>query len=416
LFNSGNANFSTAVRYSAGFGPASIAAADLNGDGRKDLAVASLLSNFVSVLLATDGGVFESTTRPINVDGGPLQILVADIDQDADQDLLVSSATRQQVAILRNQLERGSFVISPPEWVSPAAEGVDERTEFAIVDLDDDGRSDLLFSGYSGEFISVLNNGPGSGAYRLSLTGDESVSNLDFGIIPTLIEAIVLEGSGETVDMKSLEESLRLGVKLIDIRGTGANTLILDAATIQTQTPNQTLLAIADADDQVIFDVGWTFVGVETVDGQFQRLFTNGAATLRLVGPLSWTNPINRFDVNGINKATSADALAIINALGPRLLVDAQDNLVDPTTVDPSRFKFYDANRDGRLTALDALVVINRLGQVDGSGQAEQVSGWLAQSRSQFGDPMVSLDEDWVRDHRSLDTENIDAAIVAIWE
>jgi CSLREA domain-containing protein len=416
LFNAGNASFATPVSYAAGFGPASIAVADLNADGREDLAVASLLSNSVSVLLAADGGAFESTSRPIKVDTGPLQLLVADIDQDADQDLLVASATRQQVAILRNQLERGSFGISPPEWISPAAEGVDERTEFAIVDLDDDGRSELLLAGYSGEFISVLSNRPGTlGAYRLSLTGDETISNLDFGIIPTLIEAIILEGSGETVDMKLLEESLRLSVKLIDIRGTGSNTLILDAPTIQTQTPNQTLLAIANADDLVVFDSGWTFVGVETVDGQFQRIFANGAATLRLVGPLSWTNPINQWDVNGSGgKETAADALAIINALGPRLVVDARDNLVDPTTVDPSRFKFYDPNRDGRMTALDALVVINRLGQISsGSGEFEQFSPWSSDLWSRTGQLPVPINEasDW--NPQSLDAANIDAAIVA---
>ena len=97
--------------------------------------------------------------------------------------------------------------------------------------------------------------------------------------------------------------------------------------------------------------------------GRANVFFVNGAATLRLIGPRSWTNPINPTDVNGNGPGTAADALVIINALAPRLLVDAQDNLVDPNTIDPSRFRFYDTNRDGRLTASDALFVINRIGR-----------------------------------------------------
>jgi hypothetical protein len=52
LLNKGNGTFAARTYYSTGAGPASIAAADLNNDGRPDLAVANnSASNSVSVLL-----------------------------------------------------------------------------------------------------------------------------------------------------------------------------------------------------------------------------------------------------------------------------------------------------------------------------------------------------------------------------
>ena len=53
LLNQGNGTFAAPVRYAAGLRPVSVAAADLNGDGRPDLAVANSRSANVSVLLNT---------------------------------------------------------------------------------------------------------------------------------------------------------------------------------------------------------------------------------------------------------------------------------------------------------------------------------------------------------------------------
>jgi hypothetical protein len=51
LLNQGNGTFAAAVNYAAGSSPRSVAAADLNADGRPDLAVANSGSGNVSVLL-----------------------------------------------------------------------------------------------------------------------------------------------------------------------------------------------------------------------------------------------------------------------------------------------------------------------------------------------------------------------------
>ncbi len=53
LLTNGNGTFAPKVDYPAGYGPSSVTAADLNGDGRIDLAVANYNSNTVSALLTS---------------------------------------------------------------------------------------------------------------------------------------------------------------------------------------------------------------------------------------------------------------------------------------------------------------------------------------------------------------------------
>ncbi len=58
LLNQGNGTFAAAINSAAGKGPSGIAAADLNGDGKPDLAVTSNSSSSVGVLLNLGNGAF----------------------------------------------------------------------------------------------------------------------------------------------------------------------------------------------------------------------------------------------------------------------------------------------------------------------------------------------------------------------
>ncbi len=60
LLGQGNGLFALAVTYFAGPDPYGVAAADLNGDGKPDLAVANSYSNTVSVLLNPGNGTFDN--------------------------------------------------------------------------------------------------------------------------------------------------------------------------------------------------------------------------------------------------------------------------------------------------------------------------------------------------------------------
>ena len=178
--------------------------------------------------------------------------------------------------------------------------------------------------------------------------------------------SIVLNGSGNTFFLTQPDSQLD-GIQLIDIRGTGDNTLMLDAGRIRDVFVDGTILVLSDAGDEVVFDDGWEFSRVILESGQLIRRFTQPGAELNLVGPDDFTNPISEFDVNASGTVTSVDALQIINELGRRAFSDANSSprgqLRNLSTVDLTRFRFYDVSRDLRITALDALRVINELGR-----------------------------------------------------
>jgi hypothetical protein len=78
-----------------------LAIEDLDGDGKQDLAVTSLLMNTVDVWLGNGDGTFGA-----RIDYGtgrdPATVKVADFDRDAYPDLLVVNASSNSVTILRN--------------------------------------------------------------------------------------------------------------------------------------------------------------------------------------------------------------------------------------------------------------------------------------------------------------------------
>lgn len=232
--------------------------------------------------------------------------------------------------------------------------------------------------------------------------GNQNVESNELGLTFQGSDSIVLESADELVDMTALDANVLSSLTLIDIRGTGDNSLVLDAARIAQLTPDQTLVVFADPGDQVSFGTGWQFDSVEVVEGAFRRVFTNGDATVRLVGPLSWTNPITPADVNANGSSTAADALAIINALGPRQVVTADGTLVDPATIDASLFKFFDTNADGKMSASDALFVVNRI-----SNDGQEREGELI---AKLPEPLEHKRESILGD--SVAISNLDAPVV----
>ena len=93
LKNTGAGDFREAASSpeAAGDGPDSIVAADLDGDGDQDLAIANENVPNVTILRNNGRGNFrERSSSPEPAGAVPAQIVAADLDGDGDQDLAVA--------------------------------------------------------------------------------------------------------------------------------------------------------------------------------------------------------------------------------------------------------------------------------------------------------------------------------------
>jgi hypothetical protein len=172
LNGSGKFGASPDRRIRVGASPNAIAVADLNRDGRRDLAVAEG-SATLTVLLGAGQGRFVAK-KPISTGSGPLSAAVGDFNGDGIPDLATANFTDGQcVSVLAGKGD-GSFQPSVEFWAGETPTGV------ASGDFNGDGRVDLAAGRLrTDELALLLNDSPREGD-GVRIDGD-----LYYGRLPT---------------------------------------------------------------------------------------------------------------------------------------------------------------------------------------------------------------------------------------
>jgi FG-GAP-like repeat/IPT/TIG domain/FG-GAP repeat len=186
------------VDFTTGSSPNSVSIADLDGDGKIDLAVANGGSNTVSVFRNTSFiGVITTGSYASKVDfttgSNPFSISIGDLDGDGKPDLAVVNVFSMTISLFRNTSAVGSITSGS------FANKVDFATgsipnSVSIDDLDGDGKPDLaLLNG--GNKVSVFQNTSSIG----SITTGSFASKVDFttGTSPQSVSIGDLDGDGK---------------------------------------------------------------------------------------------------------------------------------------------------------------------------------------------------------------------------
>jgi hypothetical protein len=158
------------VSYTVPIRPVAVAAADLNGDGKLDLAVTSWdpstnRNSLVNVLLGNGDGTFKPAvsyfTAPGDSGGAePDSIVVVDVNGDGKLDLVTANAGSLSVSVL---LGNGDGTFQPAVLSFNIGANNGSPHSMAIGDLNGDGKLDLVLTLDGDNNVSVmLGNGDGT--------------------------------------------------------------------------------------------------------------------------------------------------------------------------------------------------------------------------------------------------------------
>jgi uncharacterized protein YjdB len=195
---SGSVSFATKVDFTAGVNSHFLTSGDIDGDGKSDIAVSNFSAATVSVFRNTStAGTISTASFAAKVDftvgSGPMELIHADIDASGKPDLIVLNKNSGTVSVLRNtgtsgSISTGTFAGKVDFNVGSSPAGLD------IGDIDGDSKPDVVVVNSTTNLISILRNTATSGA----ITSGTFASYVNFttNTAPFFVAAGDLDGDG----------------------------------------------------------------------------------------------------------------------------------------------------------------------------------------------------------------------------